>query len=112
MLRARLLRRARTRLRPRGTDVTATFTAYALAATYSGSRDYAQLVALACADSIICIVDYEGHRDVARTNYMRRGDQEMWTVSARGIAYITAFSREDFISLCEHRNLEFIVPAP
>lgn len=87
-----------------------TFTAYSLAAAYSGSRDYAQLVGLAEKDSIICIVDYEGHRDVARTNYMRRGGQEMWSVSARGIAYITAFNRADFISLCEHRNLEYIVP--
>lgn len=90
--------------------MTTTFTAYTLAATYSGSRDYALLAELACADSIICIVDYEGHRDIARTNYMRRGDQEMWSVSARGIGYITAFSQKDFISLCEHRNLEFIVP--
>lgn len=87
------------------------FTAYALAATYSGSRDYAQLVELACADSIICIVDYQGHRDVARTNYMRRGDQEMWSVSARGISYITAFNRADFIALCEHNTLEFIAPS-
>ena len=110
MLRARLLRLARKRFRPRGSDVSNVFTAYSLAATYSGSRDYTQLAELACADSIICIVDYEGHRDIARTNYMRRGDQEMWSVSARGIGYITAFSREDFISLCNHRNLEFIMP--
>lgn len=91
--------------------MSAVFTAYALAATYSGSRDYPRLVNLASEASIICIVDYEGHRDVARTNFMRRGDQEMWSVSARGISYITAFSRADFIALCEHHNVEFIEPA-
>jgi hypothetical protein len=85
------------------------FTAYELA-PYTGSRDYEQLADLAVQASILCIVDYDGHRDVARTNYMQRRDQELWSVSARGISYVTAFNRADFIALCAHRNLEFIAP--
>jgi hypothetical protein len=85
------------------------FTAYDLA-PYSGSRDYELLADLAAKASILCIVDFEGLRDVARTNYMRRGDQELWQVSARGMGYITAFNRADFIALCGHRNVEFMVP--
>lgn len=85
------------------------FTAYELA-PYSGSRDYEHLADLACQASILCIVDYEGQRDVARTNYMRRGSQELWQVSARGRGYVMAFSREDFIALCGHANVEFIAP--
>lgn len=86
------------------------FTAYELA-PYSGSRDYERLADLASRASILCIVDYEGQRDVARTNYMRRGGQELWMVSARGMGYITAFSRADFIALCGHANVEFFAPA-
>lgn len=85
------------------------FTAYELA-PYTGSRDYAQLARLAREASILCIVDFQGQRDVARTNYMRRRGQEMWSVSARGMGYITAFNEADFISLCKHSNLEFIAP--
>lgn len=86
------------------------FTAYELA-PYSGSRDYELLADLAAKASVLCIVDYENEvRDVARTNYMRRGDQELWQLSARGFGYITAFNRADFIALCMHRNVEFIVP--
>lgn len=86
------------------------FTAYELAA-YKGSRDYAQLVRLARQASILCIVDFQGQRDVARTNFMRRRrDEEIWSVSARGMGYITAFNEADFIALCEHNNLEFIAP--
>lgn len=84
-------------------------TAYDLAA-YAGSRDYVRLAELARTSSIICILDYETHRDVARTNYASRGASEWWQVSARGIGYITAFSQEDFMALCEHANLEFIEP--
>lgn len=80
-------------------------------APYSGSRDYERLADLACKDSIICVVDFEGQRDVARTNFMRRGEQELWSVSARGFGYITAFNRADFIALCGHRNVVFIEPA-
>ena len=87
-----------------------TVTAYLLA-PYASSRDYARLADLACEASIICVVDYEGHRDVARTNFSRRGEQELWSVSARGLGYITAFNRADFIALCGHRNLEFIEPS-
>ena len=85
------------------------FTAYELA-PYRGSRDYAHLANLARQASILCIVDYQGQRDVARTNFMRRGDQELWTVSARGMGYITAFNQSDFIALCGHANVEFIQP--
>jgi hypothetical protein len=84
-------------------------TAYELA-PYTGSRDYQRLTALARRASIICVVDYQSLRDVARTNYMEKRGQELWSVSARGIAYITAFNEADFIALCEHHNVEFLIP--
>lgn len=86
-----------------------TYTAYELA-PYTGSRDYGRLADLARTGSIICMVDYDSVRDVARTNYFERPGQTMWSVSARGICYVTAFSRDDFIALCAHANLEFIEP--
>lgn len=86
-----------------------TVTAYELG-VYLGSRDYYKLTELACQASIICLVDHNGQREVARTNYSRRGEQVVWSVCSRGIAYITAFNGEDFVALCRHRNLEFLAP--
>lgn len=78
---------------------------------YVSLSDYELLANLSRTQSVICIVDYEADlRDVARTFYRARGQEEHWSVSARGISYIEAFSREEFLAACAHRNLEFILP--
>ena len=79
-------------------------------APYIGSRDYARLAELAKTQSLICIVDFRERRDVARTHYHSRGQEEFWAVGARGISYLDAFTREEFIKLCEQGNVEFIEP--
>ncbi|AQH05664.1 hypothetical protein A9R05_42360 (plasmid) [Burkholderia sp. KK1] len=80
-------------------------------ANYSGSRDYDRLADLSRKASILCIVDDElGRRDAARTHYMNNHGQDQWTVSARGMGYITAFGLAEFKAFCAHRNLEFIEP--
>ncbi|CAB3754069.1 hypothetical protein [Paraburkholderia humisilvae] len=84
-------------------------------AGYAGSRDYERLAALASKASIICIVDYDMPgvgtvRDIARTQYTLHRKDEVFMVSARGISYIHAFGKADFIGLCEFRQVEFIEP--
>lgn len=83
---------------------------------YGGSKAYARLAELAKTRSVLCVVDYRmdtfTSRDVARTQYMAKPGQEYWSVSARGMGYINAFSQAEFVSLCNHLNLEFIEPTP
>jgi hypothetical protein len=80
-------------------------------AGYNGSRDYGRLADLARVRSIICIVDYQECRDVAHTIFTTCGaNLESWCVSGRGIGYVHAFNRADFIARCEAANLEFIEP--
>jgi hypothetical protein len=79
---------------------------------YVGLKDYELLADLSRIQSVICIVDYEpGLRDVARTFYRAKDQEERWSVSARGISYIEAFSCDEFLAACAHRNLEFIEPS-
>lgn len=82
---------------------------------YGGSKDYERLAELAKTRSVLCVVDYRMDtfttRDVARTQYMSKPGQEYWSVSARGMGYINAFSQEEFVALCRCLNLEFIEPA-
>ncbi|MBC8740434.1 hypothetical protein F6X40_27750 [Paraburkholderia sp. UCT31] len=79
-------------------------------ANYNSSRDYARLAELAKTHSVLCIVDYQGFRDVAKTIYSLWEIDESWQVGARGIGYVCASSKEDFIKRCESVNLEFIAP--
>ena len=79
-------------------------------AGYNGSRDYDRLAELAKVRSVICIVDYQECRDVAHTIYSACDGLESWCVSGRGIGYVQAFDRADFIARCEAANLEFIEP--
>lgn len=84
-------------------------------AGYAGSTDYERLAGLACKASIICIVDYDMPgvgtvRDVARTQYTLHRGEEVFMVCARGISYIHAFGKADFIGLCELRHFEFVEP--
>lgn len=84
-------------------------------ANYCTSTDYKLLAKLARQCSVICIVDYEKIddiviRDVACTTHGQHRDEEVFQISARGISYIYAFSEDEFIKLCQHRNVEFLVP--
>lgn len=84
-------------------------------AGYAGSRDYERLAGVARKASIICIVDYDMPgvgtvRDIARTQYTLHRGEEVFMVCARGISYIHAFGKADFIGLCELRHVEFIEP--
>lgn len=84
-------------------------------AGYAGSIDYERLAGLAAKTSIICIVDYDMPgvgtvRDVARTQYALHRGEEVFMVCARGISYIHAFGRADFIGLCALRHVEFVEP--
>lgn len=83
---------------------------------YHSSRDYKRLAELARQSSVVCIVDYcvgggEPIRDIARTQYSRRGDEETFMVAARGTGYITAFGEDEFLKFCANSNLEFLEPA-
>lgn len=78
---------------------------------YVGLKNYELLADLSRTQSVICIVDYErGLRDVARTFYRTNGQEEHWSVSARGTSYIEAFDSEAFLAACARLNLEFIQP--
>lgn len=77
---------------------------------YAGAKDYAVLAELSKKSSIICIFDYESGRDVARTQYMSKGVEEYWSVSSRGMCYISEFSREEFIKQCIKAHLVFLDP--
>jgi hypothetical protein len=73
---------------------------------YKTSRDYELLFELMQKSSIICIVDFQGSRDVAQTLC---GDGD-YQISARGIGYLWADTREEFLEFCKMINVEFVVP--
>lgn len=80
---------------------------------YPVSRDYDLLAFLMQRQSLLCIVDYGkdgGIRDVGKTLWSADRSGGVWQLSARGIGYIYAFSREEFIAECAKANVEFIVP--
>lgn len=78
---------------------------------YKSSREYDKLADEMQVRSIICIVDYDGDcRDVAHTLWSPSEDGAgCWMLSARGISYICAFSREDFIKQCVRANVEVLM---
>lgn len=73
---------------------------------YKTSRDYSALYDLALKQAVICIVDYNKSRDTAATIFHGGTLQ----VSARGICYISAETREDFVSQCGQADLEYLDP--
>lgn len=75
---------------------------------YNVSRDYDALYDMARSKSVVCFVDYHECRDVAATIARTGGDVE---VSARGISYVWATSKDDFVMQCRRLNVEFI-PLP
>lgn len=79
---------------------------------YITSEDYELLFKLAQKHSVICEVDYrEGYRDIAHTifdiNMSRISNYE---IVARGIVYIYATTKEDFIEQCKENHVKFLVP--
>lgn len=85
-------------------------------APYQTSKDYALLAKLAKEQSIICVVDYVYPdsalplRDVAQTGYQKYKHNEHFQIGVRGVGYVNAFCEKEFITLCEMKNVEFIVP--
>jgi len=85
-------------------------------ANYGGSKDYKRLAELARTKSIICIVNYRYSedkpplRDVAQTMFQKHRERDFFQISARGNGYVTAFSEDDFIRMCEIQDVEFIEP--
>lgn len=74
---------------------------------YNTSSDYEHLFALMQETPVVCMVDYDERcRDIASTLF----SGSMFSVSVRGMAYISAFSKEEFIRQCGELNLEFIDP--
>ena len=77
---------------------------------YPVSRDYNLLYELAQTKCVICIVDFQGCRDVAAT-LVRRNDYGSETdISARGIGYVASVNIEEFLMQCKRLNVEFLNP--
>ena len=73
---------------------------------YETSRDYELLADLMEKTSIVCIVDHLECRDVCHT-IVYKNDRQL---SARGISYIWADTKEGFIKQCTLYDVEFLVP--
>ena len=75
---------------------------------YPKSQDYELLWDLAQDYQVICLVDYRrdsGRQDVAKA-WVQNG---IWQIGARGIGYIWAESKEDFVNQCRARNVSWLV---
>ena len=87
-------------------------------AAYVTSRDYKKLAKDMKNQSIICMIDYsvsvggerKTFRDVGRTAYFDRGPNSLFSIYGRGASFLKAFNEDDFLSLCESLNVEFIQP--
>jgi hypothetical protein len=79
---------------------------------YENNRDYERLADIMQTQSVVCIVDYmKDCRDVAHTIWSPSEDgRGIWQLSARGIGYVYAWGREDFICKCRHLNVDIIFP--
>jgi hypothetical protein len=78
---------------------------------YKTSRDYDRLADLMQTQSAICIIDYNSCRDVAHTIWIEcRAGDGIWEISSRGISYIYAVNKDDFIQQCCAQNVEVIFP--
>jgi len=79
---------------------------------YLLSRDYEKLWEFSRKGSVICYANYDWgfgqvDRDVARTKVFDSVTQ----ISARGISYVYATSKEDFLAQCETFNIEWVLPS-
>ncbi len=79
------------------------------------SRDYKKAFELIKkGDRIVCLVDYQGCRDVA-ANIASKYNHGQINISARGISYIYLFedqveTSEMFEKECDRLNVEFFLP--
>ena len=76
---------------------------------YPTSTDYTKLYDLAQEQSIICLAPYRGFEgciDVARTIVTL----PFLSISARGISYVHADNKDDFIEQCVKAKVRFIIP--
>ncbi len=72
---------------------------------YQTSKNYEELFRMMRETSIVCFVNYRGCRDVAAT----LSTSGIFDVSARGIAYVGARNKDDFIKQCQSVDLEWIM---
>jgi hypothetical protein len=80
-------------------------------AKYNTSRDYEKLADLMQKESIICTVQYHECRDTGRTVFSTSEDGHgIWQINGRGMGYVYAFNRTEFIEQCTRGNVEFIEP--
>jgi hypothetical protein len=73
---------------------------------YTTSQDYELLFELMQKSSIVCVVDFQGCRDVAQT-LCRDGDYQ---ICVRGHGYLWTDDKDEFIRFCSLINVEFVVP--
>lgn len=80
---------------------------------YATCRDYELLADLMQKGSVVCLVDYKGmadrYRDVARTIF-NPASVLSWQMSVRGMTYVMASSRKEFIEQCQQLNVEVVLP--
>lgn len=83
---------------------------------YVTSRDYERLFELAQKTPVICIVDFrwqdgDATRDIACTLFhVCHDDSNTYQIGARGISYVYAWEREDFVRHCAKYNVEWLEP--
>jgi len=79
---------------------------------YKTSKDYDALFDTVQKQGVICILDYNriGTRDVGHSIFSPHSG--LIEISARGICYIWAELKSEFIEQCETLNLEWIEPTP
>ena len=72
------------------------------------SKNYKKLYKKMQKKRIICIVDYGANniRDIAMTQPVFK--KNYLTVSSRGVEYVSAFSKKEFINQCKEMNLEYL----
>jgi hypothetical protein len=78
---------------------------------YTFSKDYEKLWELSRKGSVLCYADYEwGFGEVCRDVCRTKVFDSVTQISARGICYVYANSREDFLSQCEALHIEWLLP--
>ena len=81
-----------------------------LSVNYEWSSCYDRLLEIMQGESIVCVVDCQHCRDIAQTICVIGQREIIYTVCARGICYISAVDKDNFISQCKAINLRFIDP--
>lgn len=76
---------------------------------YATTTDYLELWNLSHRQSVVCIVDYKGCRDVAQTVSGTASSGSV-QVLARGIMYLLGIDEKDFAQKCDRANLKWLYP--